>query len=598
MSTLDQIIQGAVVIACQNCFKATLEPNSIQVQQTRKEFDGDKTVVVFPLTRASKSSPEATAEALGTYLVEHHELICAFQVVKGFLNLTIVPSYWTSQLLEAVQTTKFGFGPVGSLPKVMVEYSSPNTNKPLHLGHLRNNFLGYSVSRILEAAGHSVVKVQIINDRGIHICKSMVAWNRFGNGETPESTGTKGDKLVGKYYVRFDQEYKKEVQALVAQGMDEEAAKNEADLMKSARDYLAKWESNDAEIVALWKTMNGWVYDGFAFTYNEMGVDFDKLYYESETYLLGKDQVMRGLETGAFYKKEDGSVWADLTSEGLDEKLVLRKDGTSVYMTQDIGTAIKRYEDYPGLDRQIYTVGNEQEYHFKVLFKLLKLLGVKDSDRNRHLSYGMVELPEGKMKSREGTVVDADELLAEMAETAKEMATELGKVDDLSPNEKATLFKQVGYGAIKYFLLKVSPQKSMMFDPQASIDFIGNTGPFIQFNFVRAKSVLRKSEEAHGATMPSDLDASVWDTTELRIIQLGLHWPNVLMQAASDCDPSLIANHCYELTKAYSRWYQDHPVLQVEDASMRIARTTICMFFTQQIENAMELLGIQMPERM
>jgi arginyl-tRNA synthetase len=598
MPTLDQIIQGAIASASKHCFQAELDPETIQVQQTRKEFKGDRTVVVFPLTRASKSSPEATAELLGKHLVLSNELISAYEVVKGFLNLTIVPSYWTSALEEAVQMKQFGFGAAHSLPKVMVEYSSPNTNKPLHLGHLRNNFLGYSVSRILEAAGHSVVKVQIINDRGIHICKSMVAWELFGNGETPESAGIKGDKLVGKYYVRFDREYKQEIKDLIAQGMDEDKAKNEARLMQSARDYLAKWEANDPDIVSLWKTMNGWVYDGFAVTYKEMGVDFDQLYYESETYLLGKDQVMRGLEMGAFYKKEDGSVWADLTAEGLDEKLVLRKDGTSVYMTQDIGTAIKRYEDYPGLERQIYTVGNEQEYHFKVLFKLLKLLGVKDSERNRHLSYGMVELPEGKMKSREGTVVDADELLAEMAGTAKEMATDLGKVDGLTESEKAILFKQVGYGAIKYFLLKVSPQKSMMFDPKASIDFIGNTGPFIQFNFVRAKSVLRKSAAAHGTLESSALDANVWDQTELRIIQHGLQWPNVLQQAASECDPSLIANHCYEFTKSYSRWYQDHPVMQVENQSLQIARTTICLFFTQQIESAMGLLGIEMPERM
>jgi arginyl-tRNA synthetase len=598
MPTLDQIIQGAIASASKYCFQAELDPETIQVQQTRKEFEGDRTVVVFPLTRASKSSPEATAELLGKHLVLSNELVSAYQVVKGFLNLTIVPSYWTSALEEAVQMKQFGFGAAHSLPKVMVEYSSPNTNKPLHLGHLRNNFLGYSVSRILEAAGHSVVKVQIINDRGIHICKSMVAWELFGNGETPETAGIKGDKLVGKYYVRFDREYKQEIKDLIAQGMDEDKAKNEARLMQSARDYLAKWEANDPDIVSLWKTMNGWVYDGFAVTYKEMGVDFDQLYYESETYLLGKDQVVRGLEMGAFYKKEDGSVWADLTAEGLDEKLVLRKDGTSVYMTQDIGTAIKRYEDYPGLERQIYTVGNEQEYHFKVLFKLLKLLGVKDSERNRHLSYGMVELPEGKMKSREGTVVDADELLAEMAGTAKEMATDLGKVDGLTESEKAILFKQVGYGAIKYFLLKVSPQKSMMFDPKASIDFIGNTGPFIQFNFVRAKSVLRKSAAAHGTLESSALDANVWDQTELRIIQHGLQWPNVLQQAASECDPSLIANHCYEFTKSYSRWYQDHPVMQVENQSLQIARTTICLFFTQQIESAMGLLGIEMPERM
>ena len=598
MPTLDTILQDAAVQACKACFEATIEPSSIQIQQTRKEFDGDRTIVVFPLTRASKLSPVDTAEALGSWLVEHHELVSAYQVVQGFLNLTIIPEHWTTELISAVTVDDFGHAAPDSLPKVLVEYSSPNTNKPLHLGHLRNIFLGFSVSKILKAAGHNVSKVQIINDRGIHICKSMVAWVKYGNNETPESSGLKGDKLVGKYYVRFDQEYKKEVQQLIEQGAAEDTAKNEAPLMQEARTYLHKWEANDADIVALWETMNAWVYEGFEVTYREMGVSFDKLYYESNTYLLGKDQVLKGLDSGAFFKKPDGSVWADLTSEGLDEKLVLRKDGTSVYMTQDIGTAIQRYKDFPGLDRQIYTVGNEQEYHFKVLFKLLKLLGVEESERNHHLSYGMVELPEGKMKSREGTVVDADELLHEMADTAKQMASELGKVDDLNEAEKEILFKQVGYGAIKYFLLKVSPKKSMMFDPKASIDFIGNTGPFIQFNFVRAKSVLRKSRDLYGAHAITSLDPKVWDDVELRIIQLGLHWPNVLRQAASEYDPSLIANHCYELTKAYSRWYQDHPVLQIEDEAIRLARTTICLFFTQQIEGAMSLLGIDMPQRM
>ncbi len=598
MSTLDSILQEAVATACDKCFQATIESDSIQIQQTRKEFEGDRTVVVFPLTRASKSSPEATANALGSWLKQHHKLVCDFQVVKGFLNLTIVPEHWTTELIRAVETPNYGFGVQGSLPRVMVEYASPNTNKPLHLGHLRNIFLGDSVAKILKAIGHNVAKVQIINDRGIHICKSMVAWKRFGNGETPDSSGIKGDKLVGKYYVRFEQEYQNEVKALLEQGMDEPTAKNEADLMKEARLYLNQWEANNDDVVTLWKTMNGWVYKGFAVTYKEMGVDFDRLYYESDTYLLGKDQVAKGLETGAFFKKDDGSVWADLTSEGLDEKLVLRKDGTSVYMTQDIGTAMQRYQDYPGLDRQIYTVGNEQEYHFKVLFKLLKLLGIEGAERNYHLSYGMVELPEGKMKSREGKVVDADEVLAEMAATAEHMATELGKVADLDESEKATLFKQVGYGAIKYFLLKVAPKKSMLFDPKASIDFIGNTGPFIQFNFVRAKSVLQKSEAKHGPLSVTRLEANAWDQVELRMIQLGLLWPHVLSQAGAEHDPSVIANHCYELTKSYSRWYQDHPVVQEEDDAIRIARTTICLFFTQQIESAMSLLGIEMPQRM
>jgi arginyl-tRNA synthetase len=480
----------------------------------------------------------------------------------------------------------------------MVEYSSPNTNKPLHLGHLRNNFLGYSVARILEAAGHEVIKVQIINDRGIHICKSMVAWQKFGNGETPDASGMKGDKLVGKYYVAFDRAYKEQVAELVAKGMNEKDAKSQAPILLEAQSLLNQWEQGDAAVVDLWKTMNGWVYEGFGATYLEMGVDFDKLYYESDTYLLGKNQVAAGLESGVFFKKEDGSVWIDLSDEGLDEKLLLRKDGTAVYMTQDIGTAILRYSDFPGLERQIYTVGNEQEYHFKVLFTILKKLGVKDAEKNHHLSYGMVELPEGKMKSREGTVVDADDLLEEMAGTAREMATELGKIDDLTEGEKATLFKQVGYGALKYFLLKVSPTKSMMFDPKASIDFIGNTGPFIQFNYVRAASMLAKCADAGINTTITHIDASVWDTDELRLIQQALLWPSIIETAAEQYDPSLVANHIYDLTKAFSRWYQDHQVLGEKNESIRDARIALTHFIAHQIKTAMGLLGIEMPKRM
>ena len=598
MDALDQRLAQSAVTACEACFGAEITPEQIQLQQTRKEFDGDRTVVVFPLTRHSKSSPEATGTALGEWLVANDELVAAYQVVKGFLNLTIVPAYWTEQLLQIHTVDAYGIQAKGSKSKVMVEYSSPNTNKPLHLGHLRNNFLGYSVSRILEAAGHEVIKVQIINDRGIHICKSMVAWQKFGNGETPDSSGLKGDKLVGKYYVAFDRAFKEEVAELVAGGMAEDEAKKQAPILLEAQAMLHRWEQGEAEVVELWSTMNNWVYDGFGKTYTEMGVDFDKLYYESNTYLLGKDQVAAGLEAGVFFKKDDGSIWIDLSDEGLDEKLLLRKDGTAVYMTQDIGTAILRYSDFPGLERQVYTVGNEQEYHFKVLFTILKKLGVNGAEKNHHLSYGMVELPEGKMKSREGTVVDADDLLEEMAGTARDMATELGKIDDLSEAEKDTLFKQVGYGALKYFLLKVSPSKSMMFDPKASVDFIGNTAPFIQFNYVRAASMLAKCADAGHNTDISNIDAAVWDGDELRLIQQALMWPATVELAAAHYDPSLVANHAYDLTKAFSRWYQDHPVLGEENASVRDARIALTQCVAHQIKTAMGLLGIEMPKRM
>ncbi|MAI23362.1 MAG: arginine--tRNA ligase [Crocinitomicaceae bacterium] len=598
MDALDQRLAQSAVQACEACFGAQIAPEHIQLQQTRKEFEGDRTVVVFPLTRHSKSSPEETGVALGQWLVANDELIKAYQVVKGFLNLTIVPVYWTEQLLRTHNLDAFGIQKKGSRSKVMVEYSSPNTNKPLHLGHLRNNFLGYSVARILEAAGHEVIKVQIINDRGIHICKSMVAWQMFGEGETPDSAGLKGDKLVGKYYVAFDRAFKEEVAELLVQGMDESDAKKQAPILLKAHALLHQWEQGNSEVVELWKTMNGWVYDGFEETYSEMGVDFDKLYYESDTYLLGKDQVAAGLGSGVFFKKEDGSVWIDLSDEGLDEKLLLRNDGTAVYMTQDIGTAITRYSDFPGLERQVYTVGNEQEYHFKVLFTILMKLGVEGAKNNHHLSYGMVELPEGKMKSREGTVVDADDLLEEMANTAEEMANELGKIDDLTEEEKATLFKQVGYGALKYFLLKVSPTKSMMFDPKASIDFIGNTAPFIQFNYVRAASMLAKCADADIDMRITSIDASVWDADELRLIQQTLMWPSIVELAAEHYDPSLVANHVYDLTKAFSRWYQDHPVLGEENVSLREARIALTQSVAHQIRIAMGLLGIEMPKRM
>lgn len=594
----DLHIQQLVAAACLACFEAEVDATSVQVQQTRKEFEGDRTVVVFPLTRQSKLSPPATAEALGTYLVEHAEVVVAYQVVKGFLNLTLATEHWLTQVNRALEDVRFGLAPAASKPQVLVEYSSPNTNKPLHLGHLRNNFLGYAVARILEAHGHPVVKAQIINDRGIHICKSMVAWQHFADGETPESSGLKGDKLVGKYYVKFDLEHKRQTEERIAEGLDPEVAKNDAPILVEARAMLQAWESGDADTIALWKTMNGWVYEGFDATYAEMGVSFDKLYYESDTYLLGKSVVEQGLAQGVFYREENGSVWIDLSEDGLDKKLLLRADGTSVYMTQDIGTAIQRFEDFPGLDRQVYTVGNEQEYHFKVLFLILQKMGIQQAERNFHLSYGMVELPDGKMKSREGRVVDADDLLAEMAQTAREIAQDRGRIEAMSPAEQDTLFKQVGYGALKYFLLKVSPGKGMQFDPEASIDFLGNTGPFIQFNFVRALSMLRKAD--------LDLATSSWhleagteiDKEEVLLIQKALELPEVIAASADSYDPSHLANYCYDLTKAYSSWYNSHPVLNEENQALRTVRLGISALCARNLETGMGLLGIEMPERM
>ena len=589
MLRIDNILEKAVIEGCSALFNATPDAKQVSVQLTRPEFEGERTVVVFPFTRFSKMSPEDTGTALGEYLVENCKDVTAFQVVKGFLNLSISDEYWASELGSAVTLgSGFGLQPEGSKPQVMVEYSSPNTNKPLHLGHLRNNFLGYSVAEILKAAGHNVVKVQIINDRGIHICKSMVAWLKFGEGETPESSGLKGDKLVGKYYVAFDKAYKAEVA---------EHGEDNTPILLEAREMLHKWENGDSEVRELWSKMNGWVYDGFDATYREMGVDFDKLYYESDTYLIGKDQVSKGLESGAFNQREDGSVWVDLTDRGLDEKLLLRKDGTAVYMTQDIGTAILRFEDYPALDRQVYTVGNEQEYHFKVLFEILGKLGFEQGERCHHLSYGMVELPEGKMKSREGTVVDADDLLTEMRETAEAVAIEAGKLDNIPEAERPGLFKQVGYGALKYFLLKVDPKKSMMFDPKVSIDFIGNTSPYIQFNYVRSRSVLRNAGIENTSNLPINSNV-IFDKTEKSLLMTALSLPDVIEEAARLYDPSLIANLCYDITKSYSSWYQDHPILKEENTELREARLAICALSSSTVKTGMSLLGVSMPERM
>lgn len=589
MLRIDDILTSTVLSGCEELFGSAPNTAQISVQRTRPEFEGERTVVVFPFTRLSKKSPEDTGTALGKYIVSNCDDVVAFQVVKGFLNLSIKDSYWVQELNNAVKlSTGFGLQPEGSKPQIMVEYSSPNTNKPLHLGHLRNNFLGFSVSEILKAAGHDVVKVQIINDRGIHICKSIVAWLKFGEGETPQSSGMKGDKLVGKYYVAFDKAYKSQI---------EEHGEDGAPILLEAREMLHKWENGDDEIRELWAKMNGWVYEGFDATYKEMGVDFDKLYYESNTYLIGKSLVEKGLSDGVFNQRVDGSIWVDLTDRGLDEKLLLRSDGTAVYMTQDIGTAILRFKDFPGLDRQVYTVGNEQEYHFKVLFEILSKLGFEQGERCHHLSYGMVELPEGKMKSREGTVVDADDLLAEMRQTAEAVAVEAGKLDNIPKEDRPELFKRVGYGALKYFLLKVDPKKSIMFDPKSSIDFIGNTGPYIQFNYVRSRSVLRNAQ-IEDASLLSVNSIVCFDDVEKALLMTALSLPEVIEEAARLYDPSVVANLCYEITKSYSSWYQDHPILKEEDAELRTARLAICSLCSSAVKTGMSLLGVSMPERM
>lgn len=593
---LDPLIQTIAAAAFPAAFGSAIAPGDFSVQKTRKEFVGDRTIVCFPLTRHSKAAPEATADALGKAMVDAEGPVVGYNVVKGFLNLEIDRAYWSEWLAGEAADSRYGLAPKGSAPHVMVEYSSPNTNKPLHLGHLRNNFLGHSVSRILEARGHTVTKVQIVNDRGIHICKSMVAWRRFGQGETPESSGLKGDKLVGKYYVAFDQAYKAEVAERKAAGFPDQEAEHDAPILVEARKTLLLWEQGDAETVALWKTMNGWVYDGFETTYATMGVAFDKLYYESDTYLIGRDRVREGLEKGVFEQTEDGAVWVDLTAEGLDRKLLLRGDGTAVYMTQDIGTALLRFQDYPDLDRQVYTVGNEQEYHFKVLFLVLAKLGFAQAERCHHLSYGMVELPEGKMKSREGTVVDADDLMEEMFTIAREIAQEAGKLDGLDADAQREVFQRVGLSALKYFLLKVDPKKNMMFDPKASIDFYGNTGPFILFNYVRGRSVLRKAE-AEGK--PVDCQGmALAGADEMELIGLLHALPEVIDEAAESYNPSLVANWCYDLTKAYSSYYQDHSILGADDAGAGALRLVLTERFTRALSTGMFLLGVALPERM
>ena len=569
--------------------------DNIQIQKTRKEFEGDYTVVVFPLLKASRKSPEATATELGEKIVASTPEIKSFNVIKGFLNLAIDSSFWAARFQEIVEAENFGMAPASGRT-IMIEYSSPNTNKPLHLGHVRNNLLGYSVATILKANGHNVIKVNLVNDRGIHICKSMLAWQLYGGGETPASSGMKGDHLVGKYYVEFDKHYKEQVKALVAEkGISEDEAKKQAPIMLQAQEMLRKWEAKDPEVYALWETMNGWVYEGFDVTYKAMGVDFDKVYYESQTYLLGKSLVEDGLKKGVFFRKEDNSVWIDLEADGLDQKLLLRGDGTSVYMTQDLGTALSRFEEN-SLDDMIYVVGNEQNYHFQVLKLVLKKLGYEWSDNIFHLSYGMVELPEGKMKSREGTVVDADDLIADMIGTAREMSDELGKLDGCSEEEAAAICEMVGLGALKYFILKVDPKKTMLFDPRESIDFNGNTGPFIQYTHARIRSILRKAEEA-------GIDASTYVNAELlpeevELVKALAEYPAVVRTAGEQFAPSVIAAYAYDLAKQFNGYYHDHSILKEENEAVRSLRLKLAAEVARVIRSAMSLLGINVPERM
>ena len=604
--TLEQTLTADIQAAVKALYGQDITPQQIQLQKTKREFEGHLTLVAFPLLRISRKKPEETAEEIGRYLKEHTDAVAAYNVVKGFLNLVIAPAEWVKMLADIDADATYGYtAPTEKSPLVMIEYSSPNTNKPLHLGHVRNNLLGWSMAQIQEACGNRVVKTNIVNDRGIHICKSMLAWLKYGNGETPESSGKKGDHLIGDYYVAFDKHYKAQVQditaRLIAEGIDEETAiaraKEEAPLMQEARAMLVKWEQGDEEVRTLWRRMNEWVYEGFAETYKALGVSFDKIYYESDTYLEGKEKVEEGLAKGIFYRRPDGSVWADLTAEGLDEKLLLRSDGTSVYMTQDIGTAKLRFRDYP-IDKMIYVVGNEQNYHFQVLSILLDKLGFEWGKSLVHFSYGMVELPTGKMKSREGTVVDADDLVAEMVAQARATADENGKFADMTEDEKNEVARIVGMGALKYFLLKVDARKNMLFNPEESIDFNGNTGPFIQYTYARIRSVLRKAQDA-GIVLPDTLPTHIaLSDKEEDIIQHIADFKAVVQAAGQAYSPSTIAAYCYDLVKEYNQFYHDYPILREEDADKRAFRLVLSRNVAKVVRLGMNLLGIEMPERM
>ncbi len=593
MQRIENLIRILALEAVQSFWKTSMEEGAIQVQKTRRDFKGDFTVVVFPLLRHSRLSPELTGETMGQFINEKSELISDYNVVKGFLNLVVDQKYW-KQLLE-LELSSESYGKtdvVASAPKVMIEYSSPNTNKPLHLGHIRNNLLGHSVSQILEASGKQVQKVNLVNDRGIHICKSMLSWLKEGEGETPGSSGLKGDHLVGKYYVRYDKIYKAQVETAIKEGKAKTEAEAEAPILAEAREMLLKWEAEDPEVRTLWEMMNGWVYEGFKKTYERLGISFHKTYYESETYKLGKEIILKGLNEGVLYQKEDGSVWANLEDEGLDQKLLLRSDGTSVYMTQDVGTAHQRYEESE-FDSHIYVVGNEQNYHFQVLSIVLKKLGYSWSDRLYHLSYGMVELPEGKMKSREGTVVDADDLMDEMESTARQMSDELGKLGEFEEEEKSRIFRQVGMGALKYFILKVDPKKNMTFDPKESVDFNGNTGPFIQYTYARIRSVLRK-----GVDVPKAVGSQEMNDKEVALVRLMYDYPEVINEAARALNPSLVANFLFDLAKEFNQFYHDHSILNAEEQEVVSLRLLLVDAISRIIESGMNLLGIEVPERM
>ncbi|MDA9357190.1 arginine--tRNA ligase [Flavobacteriaceae bacterium] len=588
---IESTLKSIALKAIESLYKLNI--TNIEIQPTRTDFEGDLTIVVFPILKFIKTSPIELANSLGNYIVDNEKAFTSFNVVSGFLNIVVSDNYYLSHFNSIKDKDDFGFIKSSSDDCTMVEYSSPNTNKPLHLGHIRNNLLGYSVAQILKASGRNVLKTQIINDRGIHICKSMVVWVKFGSGETPESTSLKGDKLVGKYYVLFDKEYKNQVKSLEENGSSEEDAKKNAPILIEAQKMLLKWEAGDKDVVDLWKKMNQWVYKGFEQTYKSLGVDFDNYYYESDTYLLGKEFIKQGLSKDVFFKKEDGSIWCDLTDDGLDEKIVLRSDGTAVYMTQDIGTAIQRVKDYPNITSMIYTVGNEQDYHFKVLFLILKKLGFKWSESLHHLSYGMVDLPSGKMKSREGTVVDADDLLVEMTSTARDISSELGKLEDLSDKEKNNVYKTIGQGALKYFILKVDPKKRILFDPKESVDFQGNTGPFIQYSYVRIQAILRKVDIVSTQNYNGKLDPK-----EKELIKQLLDFPLAIQNAANTQSPALIANYIYDLVRGFNSFYQSLPILKTSFEDRKVFRLQLSKSVSYTIKNALNLLGIGVVQRM
>ena len=594
--TIEKMLTQQVLEAVKACYGVELTEKDVQLQETRKEFAGDLTVVVFPFTRYSRKSPEETAKELGEYLKQNIEEVETYNVIKGFLNVVISSAYWIEVLNEVAKEEKYGYVKEPSGKTFMIEYSSPNTNKPLHLGHIRNNFLGWSVSEIQKANGHKVIMANLVNDRGIHICKSMIAWEKFANGATPESTGIKGDHFVGDYYVRFDKEYKAQVKELMEQGKTEEEAKKEAPILLEAQEMLRKWEAGDEKVVSLWRTMNDWVLKGFDETYKMMGIAFDKVYFESQTYKKGRDLVLKGLADGVLDRKDTGSVWADLTGDGLDHKLLLRDDGTSVYMTQDIGTAYDRFNEFK-MDQEIYVVGNEQNYHFQVLSLICKKLGFDWADKIKHLSYGMVELPEGKMKSREGTVVDADDLIEEMIHTARTTSEELGKLDGYTKEEAEDVYRKVALGALKYFILKVDPKKTMMFNPKESIDFNGNTGPFIQYTYTRIKSVLRKAEDNGIRIVAGDIHTQLTEK-EQNLIKLIAKLPAVVKEAGDNYSPALIGNYAYDLAKEFNQFYHDYSILKEENEQVRNLRLLLAQQCSVAIQNAMGMLGIEMPERM